>query len=101
MNGFELAGRKLRVGRATGSGRVSIFIFYVNLASDAPAVPLNIQSIVENMQTLLAMRTKGITEESLSNEENLTISSDQRVQLMQKLSRDETRPKVSSFVLCL
>ncbi len=86
MNGAELAGRQIKVGRAASSNAPLSGNAFQSHSNPLQSNALNIASQITNS---LAQRR---TEDSLTSEENMTISSKQRYMIMQKLQRDD--PKV-------
>jgi hypothetical protein len=89
---MELVGRPIKVGRAVLSGPTSTPTASPLLTSflqPSLATPLNLSpALSANTALALAQRK---TEDLLSSEENLTITSNQRYLIMQKLARGEIK----------
>jgi poly(U)-binding-splicing factor PUF60 len=96
MNGIELGGRPIKVGRAVTTTPIPIVAPTMSADAFNPAFPV-LTNIAQTINTSLAQRR---AEDSLSQEENMTISGgQQRFLIMQKLARGEI--KTASRVLIL
>lgn len=78
MDGFELGGRRLRVGPALGGAGAGF-------SAQQQQQPMG-------QQQQLPHAMQGQPNNSLSHEENLTISSNQRFAIMQKLAKSQQKP---------
>jgi len=93
MNGFELAGRPIKVGRAnTGTMPTPTSLM---MTPNGTTIPVISPSLNPSFKPAPLVKP----EDSLSHEENMTISGNQRYLVMQKLARGDM--KTSSRVVVL
>jgi len=81
MNGFDLCGRQLKVGLA-----------HAMLAQQEGSTPTpqQLAAMAKAKAASLAAHTSSSEPENLGREENIRINASQRLQIMQKLSRNES-----------
>eukprot|EP00002_Diphylleia_rotans_P032093 TRINITY_DN6712_c0_g1_i1.p1 TRINITY_DN6712_c0_g1~~TRINITY_DN6712_c0_g1_i1.p1 ORF type:complete len:488 (+),score=110.21 TRINITY_DN6712_c0_g1_i1:61-1524(+) len=96
MNGFAIAGRQIKVGwAAAGAAPVNPLLGNNPLLASlvgqnlGVTIPTSLTATGSSLGVAAVDPTKKKGEESLSHEENMTISSEQRYQIMQKLLRSD------------